>query len=89
MKFIQTETSFNTLIDIFNNSRNNIYLIEIINSILEGLNNKHSHKNSHKNSHSNDFEIRNNVRLLTKTKKINKTLRMTCLESKIFIKNSI
>lgn len=64
MKFIQTEHSFNKLIEIFNASRKNSILETIINSILKSL-------------------------TIDKTKKINKTLRMTCLESNLFIDNSI
>ena len=37
MKFIQTRQSFNYLIDIFDSSRNNIVLEQIINSILKGF----------------------------------------------------
>ena len=46
MKFIQTTQSFDYLIDIFDKSRKNILLEQIINSILKGLSlNKHSHQN--------------------------------------------
>ena len=75
MKFIQTETSFNKLIEIFDASRKNSILENIINHILQGLNSKNKYKYKNKNK--------------TKTNKINKTLRMTCLESNLFNKNAI
>ena len=73
MKFIQTEYSFNKLIEIFDASRKNNILETMINSILKGL-------------YDNTIDIN---KKLNKTNKINKTLRMTCLESNLFIDNSI
>ena len=82
MKFIQTEESFNKLIEIFDSSRNNIVLENIINSILKGLNKQTLYEK---------LSIKK-TKLLTlkhKKNKIDKTLRMTCLESNIFLNNAI
>ena len=70
MKFIQTKQSFVYLINIFDSSRKNIVLEQMVNSILKGLNfNKHKHS---KNKNRNIKDNRDN-------KDINNTLRMTCL----------
>ena len=82
MKFIQTKESFNKLIEIFDSSRNNIVLENIINSILKGLNKQTLYEK---------LSIKK-TKLLTlkhKKNKIDKTLRMTCLESNIFLNNAI
>jgi hypothetical protein len=70
MKFIQTRKSFDYLIDIFDSSRKNIVLEQIINSILKGFSlNKHRHKNKYTKNKKNK-EIKEDI---------NNTLRMTCL----------
>jgi hypothetical protein len=76
MKFIQTENSFNKLIEIFDASRKNSILETIINHILKGLNSKHIYKTKKTKKNK-------------KINKINKTLRMTCLESNLFRDNAI
>ena len=73
MKFIQTENSINKLIEIFDVSRKNSILETIINHILQGLNSKHIYK----------------TKKTKKINQINKTLRMTCLESNLFRDNAI
>jgi hypothetical protein len=84
LKFIQTEATFNKLIKLFDVSRTNVLLKDIINSILKGLyitdkTNKTMNKTqTHKSNLNNKSNKKSN-------KKINKkTLRMTCLESNIF-----
>ena len=76
LKFIQTEKSFKSLISLFNTSRNNIVLKDIINSMLS--NNKFSNINKliTKTKKQSNKHIINN--------KITNTLRMTCLETNIF-----
>jgi hypothetical protein len=59
LKFIQTEQSFNNLIKIFDASRNNLQLINIINSILKGLNKKNKTKTKNKSSN----KIHNTLRM--------------------------
>ena len=83
MKFIQTEHSFNKLIEIFDASRNNIILESIINSILKGLRDKSISKSISKSIHTKITKKMEN------TKNIHKTLRMTCLESNLFSDNAI
>jgi len=80
MKFIQTKNSFDYLINIFDSSRKNIVLEDIINSILQGLylnKNKHNHNHNHKNK-STKKKV-NKVNKINKIENINTTLRMTCL----------
>ena len=81
LKFIQTEDTFNKLIKLFDVSRTNLLLQDIINSILKGL---------YLEDKTKTIGIKNkNKNKLTKhlDKNINKnTLRMTCLESNIFTK---
>ncbi len=74
IKFIQTSNSFNNLKHIFDLSRNNIFIKNIIDTILINKSKSKSNMNSKKSKSTN---------------KINKTLRMTCLESNLFSKNSI
>ena len=62
LKFIQKTENFNNLINIFDSSRKNINIKNLMDNLLSTLN---------KNKISID-------------KKINKTLRMTCLESDLF-----
>jgi hypothetical protein len=62
LKFIQKSENFNNLINIFDSSRKNVNIKNIIDNLLLTL-------NTNKNSID---------------KKINKTLRMTCLESDLF-----
>jgi hypothetical protein len=64
LKFNPTETNFNKLLNIFEKSRNNKTLAKMINSLLLNSNN-YSSKSKNKTKINN---------------KINKTLRMTCLE---------
>ena len=71
MKFIQTKQSFNYLIKIFDSSRKNILLENMVNSILHGLN-LNLNLNKHKNKYRKKKEI-NDI------EDINLTLRMTCL----------
>ena len=80
IKFIQTPDSFNNLIHIFDLSRKNIFIKTIIDNVL--INNSKNSKNS-KNT-KNIKKMKNKL-----TNKINKTLRMTCMESNLFSKNSI
>ena len=76
IKFIQTPNSFNNLIHIFDLSRMNIFIKNIVDAALINKSNRNRNRNSKK--------------MTNKTKgKINKTLRMTCLESNLFSKNSI
>jgi hypothetical protein len=81
LKFIQTEDTFNKLIKLFDVSRTNLLLQDIINSILKGL---------YLEDKTKTIRIKNkDKQKLTKhlDKNINKkTLRMTCLESNIFTK---
>ena len=76
IKFIQTTESFNNLIHIFDLARKNICIKKIIDSYLNELQKKPKIKST--------YNLKNK-----KTSKINKTLRMTCLESNLFSKNSI
>ena len=76
IKFIQTTESFNNLINIFDLSRNNLYIKQIMDNAL-GVKN------------INDRNIKTKKNKKQMSKKINNTLRMTCLESKLFSKNSI
>jgi len=69
LKFIQTTESFNNLIHIFNLSRKELIIMNIMNKLLNNLDKEKKFK-----------PFKN---------KISKTLRMTCLESKLFSKNSI
>jgi hypothetical protein len=69
LKFIQTEKSFESLITLFDSSKNNEFLKDIMNSLL-------SNNNSLKNKKIYNTNSINNI--------INNTLRMTCLESNIF-----
>jgi len=100
LKFIQTEATFNKLIKLFDISRTNLILKEMINSMLKGLYLEDTTKIGKKQTDTYNF----NQKLTKKTfkKKINntstntykntskqtikKTLRMTCLESNIFSK---
>jgi hypothetical protein len=68
LKFIQTTEGFNNLIHIFNLSRKELIIMNIMNKLLNSL------------GKGNNIKSKN---------KITKTLRMTCLESKLFSKNSI
>ena len=77
IKFIQTTKSFNNLIHIFDLSRKNVVIKEIMDNALSKISNS-KYSNSIKKTIRKD-----------KKDKINKTLRMTCLESKLFTKNSI
>jgi len=80
IKFIQTSESFNNLIHIFDLSRKNIFIKTIIDNVL--MNISTNAKNSKSIKHIK--HIKNKL-----TNKINKTLRMTCIESILFSKNSI
>jgi len=68
LKFIQTTEGFNNLIHIFDLSRKELIIMNIINKLLNSLGKGNKIKSK---------------------SKITKTLRMTCLESKLFSKNSI
>ena len=71
MKFIQTKKSFDHLINIFDSSRKNIVLENMINSILEGLGlGVEDSGKSKKNK---------KIKEIKSIKDINNTLRMTCL----------
>ena len=74
LKFIQSEHSFDTLIKLFDISRNNLTLKNLMNNILGNKKNKILSKT--KKNHT-DGKIK-------KTQyKVKQTLRMTCLESNI------
>ena len=77
LKFIQTEEGFNNLITIFNNSRSNHILKQIMDILLKR---KYNQKG-----------ISNGKSKATKRQqnKINTTLRMTCIENNLLTKNSI
>ena len=78
MKFIQSNNNFTKLIELFDNARTkNGHLKAIMDSLLG----KKSRSGSGKGSGSSSRKV--------SSKKINKTLRMTCLEDNIFIKNAI
>ena len=62
LKFIQKSENFNNLINIFDSSRKNVNIKNLMDNLLSTLN-------------KNKISIDN---------KINKTLRMTCLESDLF-----
>ena len=62
LKFIQTSENFNNLITIFDSTKKNIDIKNIMDNLLEKFN--------------------KNIRFLDK--KIEKTLRMTCLENDLF-----
>jgi hypothetical protein len=89
IKFIQTSESFNNLIHIFDLSRKNIFIKTIIDNVL--INNSTNTKKGKHSKHSkNSKNIKNIKKMKNKlTNKINKTLRMTCIESNLFSKNSI
>ena len=80
LKFIQTEKSFKSLMSLFNTSRNNIILKDIINSMLSNVKfsnlNKLITKTKKQSTKQSNRHIINN--------KITNTLRMTCLETNIF-----
>jgi hypothetical protein len=88
IKFIQTNESFNNLIHIFDLARKNIYIKEFMDNALRQIGNS---KNSNHISNHNRTQkkIKKERTKKTAKQKINKTLRMTCLESNLFIKNSI
>ena len=70
MKFIQTKHSFDYLIHIFDSSRKNKLLEQIVNSMLEGLK-LHKHSKKYKNIKKIDH--------IDHIDHIDNTLRMTCL----------
>ena len=89
LKFIQTEDSFNKLIDLFDSSRHNKYLENIINNILGNKNNKLYNNKINNNNNNNQTKkiIKNLNKKHSKSAKQNitiKTLRMTCLENDLF-----
>ena len=89
LKFIQTTNSFNNLIHIFDLARKNLVIKDIMdNALIKFSNSKYSNsKYSNRHSNSSKKTIRKDNNNLIE--KINKTLRMTCLESNLFTKNSI
>lgn len=81
LKFIQSTESFNNLINIFDLARNNIYIKKIMDNELSSLGSLSKNKTMKKSkTHKSKTKLNN---------KINNTLRMTCLESNLFSKNSI
>ena len=74
LKFIQSEHSFDTLIKLFDISRNNLTLKDLMNNILGNKKNKilSKKKQNHTNGKVNKTQY-----------KVKQTLRMTCLESNI------
>ena len=74
LKFIETENSFNKLIEIFDTSRKNIVLEQIINSLLKSLNKKRKQITNKKTTATTNIGTN-----------ISTTLRMTCLESNIVL----
>lgn len=82
LKFIQTTDSFNNLMNIFDLARNNLLIKNIINIALGNFSSS-KNKSSKNNTNKHHKKQNNNILL----DKINKTLRMTCLESNLF--NSI
>jgi len=74
LKFIQTNESFNNLKHIFDISRKNENVVNIMNNLLQNMSRQISGKMSVKYS---------------KKDKIKKTLRMTCLEKSLFSNNSL
>ena len=86
LKFIQNTTSFNNLIHIFDLARKNLVLKTIMDNLLK--NSRISNDNGFGNGFGNSISNHKITKKKLKSK-INKTLRMTCLESKLFHKNSI
>ena len=101
LKFIENDDNYNNLFQIYDMSRNDTYLETIINDMLKhknkmnnikmnnitNRNNKKTKKNkNHNNSHISNNYINNN-----KKSKIQRTLRMTCVETnnKAISKNTI
>ena len=94
LKFIQSTESFNNLINIFDLARKNIYIKQVMDNALSSLGSLGSlgsissidkHKTM-KKSKTHKSKTKLNIKIKNK---INKTLRMTCLESNLFSKNSI
>jgi len=81
LKFIQTTDNFTNLMNIFDLSRKNLILKKIMDNLLK--NNKLSKFNITKKN-----TMKNTMKNTIKNK-ISKTLRMTCIESHLFSKNSI
>ena len=89
LKFIQTTESFNNLIHIFDLARKQSIIMNMMNNLLNSL--SKTNKSSSKSSKISN-KIGNNIgsnKNITIKNKISKTLRMTCLESNLFNKNSI
>ena len=94
MKFIQNDITFKKLIKIFDNARiKDSNLKEIIDTLLQNMDHTNHTNHTHHTNHNKKYTkstMKNNSYLNKKRyAKINKTLRMTCLESNLFSKNSI
>ena len=83
LKFIQTDKSFNSLITLFDSSRNNEFLRDIFNSVLSNNNKKKNYKNKLL-FHNNSLTKKKKYNTFNTFNTINNTLRMTCLEGNIF-----
>jgi hypothetical protein len=95
MRFMNSDHSFNNLIKIFESSKNNKSLANIINELLVNLDisNIVNDVKDRKNRNSGRRNTKKNKDAIASRmmNKINKTLRMTCLEgsNKIISKNTI
>ena len=83
LKFIQTEHSFNKLIELFDSSRHNKYLENIINNILDNKNNKFYNNKINNNKIQTKIQTKKHSKIAKRNITI-KTLRMTCLENDVF-----
>jgi hypothetical protein len=75
LKFIDSSKSFEHLIHLFKNSFNNIYLAEVINSLLKTNSNTSKTKKNQTQTQKQTLNLNTSAR-----NKIYRTLRMTCLE---------
>lgn len=73
LRFIKTDNSINQLVEIFKSGRDNIYLANLVNAILEYF--KHSGNRFQKYSKTRT----SNIKSYMKNEKLYKTLRFTCL----------
>ena len=77
LKFIQTSENFNNLIKIFDASRTNIFIKNIIDNLLDKL--KINRKKGKMDYKKDGTKL--TIKKIDLDKKINKSLRMTCLNS--------